>query len=197
MFGRSGLSVACCMGAALFSFGPACASSSNSGANTDKGLQDIGDGVAIALPLVAGGISIYKDDWNGAAQLVFSTGATVATAYLINHVVKEERPYCKGHLGCDDRSFPSNTSALAFAPAQYLWQRYGWEYGVPAYAAAGFVGASRIISKQHHWWDVATSGVISLGYNELFTSRYHEPDNLYTSVYATPEAAFVSLDYRW
>src|SRR5450432_3014305 len=87
MFGRSGLWVACCLGAALFSLEPAGASSANSGANTDKGLQDIGDGVAIALPIVAGGISAYKDDWNGAAQLVFSTGATVATAYLLNHVV--------------------------------------------------------------------------------------------------------------
>jgi membrane-associated phospholipid phosphatase len=194
MFARTGLWVAC----ALFSaFTPALAASSNSGANTDKGLQDVGNGVAIALPVIAGGISIYKDDWNGAVQLVAVTGATVATAFLLKHVVKEERPYCQGQLGCDDRSFPSDTSALAFAPAQYLWDRYGWEYGVPAYAAAGFVGASRIISKQHHWWDVAASGVIAWGYNFAITSRYHEPDTLYSSVYATPKAAFVSLNYRW
>ena len=197
MFGRSGLRVACCLGAALFSFEPALGSSANSGANTDKGLQDVGDGVAIALPLVAGGISLYKNDWNGVGQLVIVTGATVGTAYLMSHLVKEQRPYCQGEIGCDDRSFPSKTSALAFAPAQYLWDRYGWEYGVPAYAAAGFVGASRIISKQHHWWDVVASGAVSWGYNFAITSRYHKPDNLYSSVYATPHAAFVSLNYQW
>jgi membrane-associated phospholipid phosphatase len=169
----------------------------NAGANTDEGLQNVGEGVAIALPLIAGGISAYKNDWAGAAQLVLATGATVGTSYLLSHFVKEGRPYCQGQPGCDDHSFPSNTAALAFAPAQYLWQRYGWEYGIPAYAAAGFVGASRIISSQHHWWDVATSGAISLGYNEIITTRYHQPYNLTTSISATPGGAFVALNYRW
>jgi membrane-associated phospholipid phosphatase len=163
----------------------------------DQGLQDVGKGVAIALPLVAGGISIYKHDWNGAADLVLATGATVGTSYLISHFVKEERPYCKGEVGCDDRSFPSDTAALAFAPAQYLWNRYGWEYGVPAYTAAGFVGATRVISGEHHVWDVATSGVISWAYNWVITGRYHAPENVYSGIYATPHGAEFALNYRW
>lgn len=173
------------------------ARATNAGANTDEGLQNVGEAVAIALPLFAGSFSLYKDDWAGAAQLVVATGATVGTSYLLTHFVREERPYCQGQLGCDDHSFPSNTAALAFAPAQYLWQRYGWEYGLPAYAAASFVGASRVISSQHHWWDVATSAAISLGYNEIVTTRYHEPYNLYGSISATPQAVVVALDYRW
>ncbi|HEY5047353.1 MAG TPA: phosphatase PAP2 family protein [Rhizomicrobium sp.] len=163
----------------------------------DVGLQDVGEGVAIALPLIAGGISIYKDDWNGAGQLALVTGATVGTTYLLNRFVKEERPYCKGEVGCDDHSFPSNTSALAFAPAQYLWNRYGWEYGVPAYAAAGFVGATRVVAGEHRVWDVATSGVISFVYNWIVTDRYRAPDNIYSGVYATPKGAVFALNYRW
>jgi membrane-associated phospholipid phosphatase len=163
----------------------------------DQGLRDVGQGVAIALPLVAGGISIYKHDWNGVGQLVLATGATVGTSLLISHFVKEERPYCKGLPGCDDRAFPSDTSALAFAPAQYLWNRYGWEYGVPAYAAAGFVGASRIVSKEHNVWDVATSGVISWTYNWIITGRYHAPDNVTSGIYASPHGAMLALNYRW
>jgi membrane-associated phospholipid phosphatase len=163
----------------------------------DKGLQDIGDGVAVALPIVAGGISIYKDDWSGVGRLVVVTGATVGTSLLVSRFVKEERPYCKGEPGCDDRSFPSDTGALAFAPAQYLWNRYGWEYGVPAYAAAGFAGATRVISGEHRVWDVATSGVISWAYNALITKRYHEPDNVVSGIYATPHGAMVALNYRW
>jgi membrane-associated phospholipid phosphatase len=166
-------------------------------ANTDEGLQNVGQGVAIALPLVAGGISLYKDDWNGMGQLALATGATVGTSYLLSHFVKEDRPYCEPAPGCDNHSFPSNTAALAFAPAQYLWNRYGWEYGVPAYAAAGFVGASRILSQQHHWWDVATSGVMAWGYNWAITSRYHTPYNLSTGLYATPNAALVAVNYTW
>jgi membrane-associated phospholipid phosphatase len=163
----------------------------------DQGLQDAGKGVAIALPLVAGGISLYKHDWNGAADLVLATGATVGTSYLLSHFVKEDRPYCHGLQGCDDRAFPSNTAALAFAPAQYLWNRYGWEYGVPAYAAAGFVGASRVISREHSVLDVATSGVISWTYNWIITGRYRAPENVYSGVYATPHGAMLALNYRW
>jgi membrane-associated phospholipid phosphatase len=163
----------------------------------DRGLRDVGQGVAIALPIIAGGISLYKDDWNGAGQLVLATGATVGTSLLISHFVKEERPYCKGLVGCDNRSFPSDTAALAFAPAQYLWNRYGWEYGLPAYAAAGFVGATRIISKEHNVWDVAASGVISWTYNWIITDRFRAPENVYSGIYASPHGAMIALNYRW
>src|ERR1700678_2884430 len=145
----------------------------------DQGLQNIGEGVAIALPLVAGGISLYKHDWNGAGQLVLSTRAALATSYLLSHVVKEERPYCKGEIGCDDRAFPSDTSALAFAPAQYLWNRYGWEYGVPAYAAAIYTGYSGVEAKEHHWYDVAASAGFAFGFSKIFTTRYHPPGLIY------------------
>lgn len=163
----------------------------------DQGLRDVGQGIALALPLVAGGISLYKDDWNGAGQLVLATGATLGTTYLLSHFVKEQRPYCKGLPGCDNRSFPSDTAAVAFAPAQYLWNRYGWEYGVPAYALAGFAGATRVISGEHRVWDVATSGVIAWVYNWAITGRYHAPENVYSGLYATPHGAMFALNYRW
>jgi len=183
----------CALVAGLLASAPAAAATSNK----DKGLQNVGDGVAIALPLVAGGISIYKDDWNGAGQLVLATGATVGTALLLKHFVQEPRPYCRHQPGCSNDSFPSDTAALAFAPAQYLWNRYGWEYGVPAYVAAGFAGATRIISDNHNWWDVAASGAISWTYNWIITSRYHPPDNLESGVIATPHGAMVAVNYRW
>jgi membrane-associated phospholipid phosphatase len=194
MQARVAAGIACFICAALTMSGPAAAATSTP---PDSGLRDAGQGIAIALPLVAGGISIYKKDWNGVGQLVLVTGATVGTSLVLSHFVKEERPYCKGLPGCDDRAFPSDTSALAFAPAQYLWNRYGWEYGVPAYAAAGFVGASRVVSKEHNVWDVATSGVISWAYNWAITGRYHAPENVYSGVYATPHGAMFALNYRW
>ncbi|HEX3664216.1 MAG TPA: hypothetical protein VHU23_03165 [Rhizomicrobium sp.] len=88
--------------------------------------------MAIALPLTAAGIA---KDGHGLAQLGGVTGLTVGTAFLLKYVVHEERP---DHS--DNQSFPSDTAALAFAPAQFLWTRYGWQYGAPAYLAAGYVG---------------------------------------------------------
>lgn len=157
-----------------------------------KGLQDAGKIVAIALPVAAGSVSLFKNDWHGIAQLVLVTGLTVGTAYGLKQVVHEERP---DHS--DSKSFPSDQAALAFAPAAYLWDRYGWEYGVPAYAAAGFVSYARVESNRHHWWDVVASAGIGWIYSRLITREYHPPQNFYTGAYVTPHAAFVTVDYRF
>ncbi|MGH6876150.1 MAG: phosphatase PAP2 family protein [Rhizomicrobium sp.] len=165
--------------------GPACA-------ETNQGLANIGTGVAIVLPVAAAGISYWKDDWRGIGQLALTTGATVGTALLLKQFVKEERPDYS-----DDRSFPSDTAALAFAPASYLWERYGWEYGAPAYGAAIFSGYTRVASDEHHWLDVAASAGIAWGYTFLFTSRWHYAYNINSSIQVTSHAAFASLSYRW
>lgn len=95
--------------------------------------------------------------------------ATVGTAYGLKSIVRERRPDKS-----DYKSFPSDTSALAFAPAQYLWDRYGWEYGLPAYAAATFVGYSRIDARKHHWYDMAASAGFAFDFSKIFTTHYRE-----------------------
>ncbi|HEY1613670.1 MAG TPA: phosphatase PAP2 family protein [Rhizomicrobium sp.] len=171
----------------------ACASATaQAGTEKDQGLANIGDGVAIALPVAAAGISLWKDDWNGVGQLALDGLATVGTVEALKHLVKEHRPDYS-----DDRSFPSATSAVAFAPANYLWDRYGWQYGVPAYGGALFVGATRIISNQHYWWDVATSGVIALGYTKLFVSPLRKTYGIDSDLEVTPHSVMASLSYKW
>jgi membrane-associated phospholipid phosphatase len=163
-----------CVGA-----GPAAAS----------GIENAGTAVAIAMPLVAGGVALAHDqDWTGVAQMSVDTLATVGTVYALKNVVHEERP---DHS--DDQSFPSDTAALAFAPAAFLWDRYGWEYGVPAYAAAAFVGYSRVDAKKHHWYDVAASAGMAWGFSRIFTTEYHRR----FSVYATPDGAFVKASWQF
>jgi len=161
--------------------------------------ESAGTGIAIALPIVAGGITLLKHDRVGTAQLVVTTALTVGTAYGLKHLIHECRPFAKpcapGSSNWD--SFPSDTSALAFAPAQFLWQRYGWEYGVPAYAAAGFVGWSRVDAKKHNWGVVAASAGISLLYNELITTRFHPRSGFATDLQAGPKDVYASLNYRF
>ena len=154
-------------------------------------LTTSGQAVAIALPLVAGGISLYQDDRVGLAQLTVDTVATVGTAFALKHIVHEERPN-----GSDNMSFPSDTAALAFAPAQYLWDRYGWEYGVPAYAAAIFTGYTRVEAKEHHWYDVAASAGIAFGFSKIFTTRYHPPGLTYGAE-ITPHSGYIHLSYNF
>jgi hypothetical protein len=151
-----------------------------------------GKAVAIALPIAAGGISLLHDwDWTGVAQLGIDTGLSVGTALVLKQIVKEQRPDKSNW-----QSFPSETAAVAFAPAAYLFDRYGWEYGVPAYLAAGYAGYSVVHAKEHHWYDVAASAGIAWTYSRIITTEWHRR-RFYGSVYADTHGAYFQLDYRW
>src|ERR1700761_6591092 len=154
-----------------------------------SGIESAGTGVAVALPVIAGGISLYQDDRTGLAQLTVDTLATVGTAYALKNIVREQRPDKS-----DFQSFPSDTAALAFAPAQFLWDRYGWEYGVPAYAAAIYPGYSRVEAKKHHWYDVAASAGFAFGFSKIFTTRYRAPGLRYGAE-ISPGGGYVHLSY--
>lgn len=155
------------------------------------GTEALGSDVAIALPVIAGGITLAKGDWKGTAQATVDTIATVGLAYGLKHVIREQRPDKS-----DFKSMPSDTSALAFAPAQFLWDRYGWRYGVPAYAAATFVAWSRVDADKHHWYDVAASAGIAFGVSQIFTTRYQAPGLRY-GVTPTEGGLYAALDYRF
>lgn len=162
-----------------------------------KTTETLGTGLAIALPLAAGGITLLKNDWAGTKQLVVTTVLTAGTVYGLKQLVKECRPFATpcapGSANWD--SFPSEHAALAFAPAEFLRERYGWQYGLPAYAAAGFVGWSRVNADKHHWYDVAASAGISILFNELITTRYQKKYGVYSELQAEPNGVYASLRY--
>lgn len=167
----------------------ALSSTSICSAAPNKNIESAGTDVAIALPIVAVGVSLlHHDDWDGVAQLGLSTALTVGSAYILKQIIHEERPDRS-----DDHSFPSDTAALADAPADYLWARYGWEYGVPAYAAAVFVGYSRVNAKKHHWYDVAASSAMAFGFNYAFVTRYHANDRY--GIYADSDGDSIGLKF--
>jgi membrane-associated phospholipid phosphatase len=159
----------------------------------DSKIENAGTIVALAMPVAAGGISLLHDrDWEGLGEFTESTALTVGTALVLKQIVKERRP---DHS--DFQSFPSDTAALAYSSADYLWDRYGWEYGVPAYAAAMFVGYSRVKAKKHHWYDVLASSAIAFGFNYAFVTRYHQSDRFSVYASATPDEVGLHLAMNW
>ena len=74
--------------------------------------------------------------------------------------------------GTDNYSFPSGHTTSAFSGAAFIQRRYGWNYGIPAYALASFVGYSRINANKHDGWDVLGGAVIGIGTAYLFTTPY-------------------------
>jgi membrane-associated phospholipid phosphatase len=59
-------------------------------------------------------------------------------------------------------SFPSGHSSVTFASATVLQRNLGWKVGVPAYAAATFVAASRIHERRHFLSDVAFGAAVGI-----------------------------------
>jgi len=155
-------------------------------------ITSLGTGTAIALPLIAGGIALYKRDWDGALQLSVESLLTVGTAYALKQIVHERRPD-----GSDFKSFPSDTTALAASGSSFLWGRYGWEYGLPALAATEFVAYSRVQAKEHHWYDTLASSAISIGYSYFIVTRYHPGPHFYSSLSATPDSASFRMAYSF
>jgi membrane-associated phospholipid phosphatase len=155
-----------------------------------KAIEDVGSGVAIALPVIAGGITLYKHDRKGSLQLITETVLTVGTAYALKSIVREERP---DHS--DFHSFPSETTALASSGSAFLWGRYGWQYGLPAFAASAFVSWSRVQADKHHWYDTIASSAIAGGYALLVTTPLKKRYNISTDLEAAPDGAVVRLSY--
>lgn len=57
-------------------------------------------------------------------------------------------------------------------------RRYGWKFGVPAYALATYVSWGRMYSKKHHFWDVAAGAAIGTAAGLLFTTPYMKKYNV-------------------
>ncbi len=131
------------------------------------GVKTAGEILRIALPVAAGGFSLYKKDYDGVLQLTVSEVISEGTSLVLQHFIKEQRPDKS-----DWHSFPSDSAAVAFSAASYLQIRYGWDYGLPAYAVAAFVGYSRVEAKKHHWGDVAAGAVLGWTASEITTIRY-------------------------
>jgi len=141
-----------------------------------------------ALPAAGGAYALYKGDRQGLFQIGASVVSAYGASYLLQQVVKEERP---DHSGWD--SFPSDSTAIAFSAASSIQIRYGWDYGLPAYAIAAYVGYSRVEADKHHWGDVAVGALIGWAAGWLLTDPYEEMPAM--QVYADTKGAAVNL--RW
>jgi PAP2 superfamily len=128
-----------------------------SGEGLSSGVANIGNvGGGLYVELGTGLATYFIGHATGKPQLA-SFGADVIRAQVLTQVfvqgtkfaVQRQRPDAS-----DSMSFPSGHSASAFATATVVQQHFGWKAGIPAYAFAGFVGASRMASGKHYLTDV-------------------------------------------
>jgi len=157
-------------------------------AGGDKDIEHAGDGVRVALPVLAGGISLLRGDEDGLVQFAKSFAVSSALTFGIKKATNVKRPD-----GTGNDAFPSGHTANAFSAAAYLDHRYGWKYGLPAYMAAGFVGYSRIEADEHDLKDVAAGALLSWTVSHLFVT----PMPISASGEVGPDRALLRVSAQW
>jgi len=166
------------------------------GADGKPTWEKSGDLLQFGIPLVGLGLSFLLDsdghwDWGGSSLsadpanldlgqasglgwpgpqlgnssrtnfLISFVRMEVAT-YGLKYAIDAERPNGGG------QSFPSGHTAAAFMGAEFIRKEYGWAWGAPAYAAASWVGYTRVESDNHYWRDVLGGAIIGVLANHDF-----------------------------
>jgi len=139
-------------------------------ADTKEDVALAGDIMVVLLPTATISKVAYERDGVGALEFTAAIAATMSATFILKYSIDAERPN-----GENNRSFPSGHTSSAFSSATFLQLRYGWEYGVPAYAAATFVAWSRVYSDHHYTRDVIAGAALGVIGSYIFTTTYEEP----------------------
>ncbi len=78
------------------------------------------------------------------ADLIQAQALAEAMTFGVKFSVRRTRP------DGSERSFPSGHASVSFASATVLQRHFGWKVGIPAYAVASYVAASRIQTNRHY-----------------------------------------------
>ncbi len=125
-----------------------------------------GDVLVFALPVAATGLTFGFKDSQGTLEFVKSAALGMGVTYGLKFTIDKTRP------NGESQSFPSAHATISFTSAEFMRKRYGWEYGLPAYALATFVAYSRIEAGRHYPIDVIGGAAIGFVSSYLFTKPY-------------------------
>jgi membrane-associated phospholipid phosphatase len=144
------------------------------GALASDTVEVAGTALQVAVTAAAVGLTLGYKDGTGTLQFGEAAALTLGVTYALKYGIDETRPNGGSH------SFPSAHTSISFASAEFMRKRYGWEYGLPAYAVASFVAYSRVESGEHHPQDVVAGAAIGIISSYIFTRPFHgwliEPD---------------------
>ena len=115
-----------------------------------------GDVLRYALPLGTLGVELWRGEREGAWQYSKALVVTLAATEALQRTTHVERP---DHS--NDHGFPSGHASSAFSSATYVHRRYGLDHAWPLYAAAVYVGYTRVHADRHSWGAVAGSAAVS------------------------------------
>lgn len=134
------------------------------------------DVLALALPALAGTMAYQHQDGQGAAQLAWTLGSTLASTVILKNHTQQTRPDNSGN-----DSFPSGHTAVAFASARFIHKRYGAEVNpITLYGAAGLTALARVKADKHYWRDTVAGAALGYALAEYMTQTL-EGDGIHLS----------------
>ncbi len=122
-----------------------------------------GDVLSFVIPATAYGLSLRMDNSEGRGQFYKSLFSTLGITYAGKIASDKDGPDSHNY------TFPSEHTSIAFSGAAFMQRRYGWQYGIPSYTAASFVGWSRIHTNHNDIDDVMAGAVIGISSAYYFT----------------------------
>jgi|SRR5687767_7484707 len=139
-------------------------SQSFSGSTSMRGPFSAGQTIGAATTQLAAAFATYSIGRVTGHPKVAMIGADLARAQFVSQAMTQVIKLGTGRTRPDGTSlsFPSGHSASAFATATVLQRHLGWKAGIPAYAVASYVAASRIQGQRHYFSDVAFGAAIGM-----------------------------------
>jgi hypothetical protein len=155
------------IGAVVASMGHIADGSTSGAMSGARGMDKLfspGETMGGARMQLAGALAAYTIGRSTANARVTALGADLVRANIMAQAltagiklsVRRTRPDGTQY------SFPSGHTSVSFAAATVVQRHFGWKAGVPAYAAATYVAASRIQDKRHYLSDVAFGAAVGI-----------------------------------
>ncbi|WP_434356032.1 phosphatase PAP2 family protein [Parasalinivibrio latis] len=137
-------------------------------------------------------MAFFNDDYEGLIQMTEGAIYTATATQVLKYTVRAKRPN-----GVSRHSFPSGHTSAAFQGAAFLHFRYGWEYGLPAYALASSVGASRVDAHKHYWRDVIAGAGLAIGIQYMVTEKGYSISDFILTPYTDGETYGLAGQFKF
>jgi membrane-associated phospholipid phosphatase len=155
----------------------------------EEAIADVFTGV---VPLGALYVAHNKDDKEGKGQWFRST----ATSLVINTALRvafNETEYGTRPNG-HPYGFPSGHMSFIVSGAAFLQERYGYRYGIPAYALSAYTAWVRVDTGHHYWRDIVAATALAYGVSRVLVTPL-EPVKVAPLI--EQDALGVRLAYDW
>ncbi len=123
---------------------------------------DIGGGSAVQFGAAFATVALGKVS---GTETLTNLGSALVRVQILNGVVTSAMKYTIRRRRPDSMSrtsFPSGHTSGSFASATILQRTFGWKAGIPAFAGASLVGASRLSENRHYLSDVIFGAAVGI-----------------------------------